>query len=282
MARVNDDKQGNVLFDRALAVNDVLQSLVFGNGPLMVMVRQRLQLFGPRGDERGFWAVVGDVTWMEQGSSWLTQQAGKHVLTSHDVDRCLKRMRVNVAWVGPEYWQPRRNEPAFQRLVASLDTYKPQSTVLLQLVFETNGNDQQEKRRTVAQQVTSYSMTKVNDCLHRIHRRGLVVEAKAGNPLATHVMDALLAVPDLVVRDSAGDIEGIVMPDMSAQRCQSCGKPLRPGTFCTVCRSVRYCGKACQCQDWKLHKDMCSALALHETIVAAAAAASVVDPVKDK
>jgi len=272
-----DGKRDDGLFERALAVNEVLQSLVFANGPLMVMVRQRLELFGPRGDERGFWAMVGDVACMEQGSNWLKQRAGEHVLTSHDVERCLKRMRVNVTWVGPEHWQPRRKEPAFERLVAAVETYQPATNVLLQLVIETMDAATHE-RRTVAQQVTSYSMTKVNDCLRRVRTNGLPAEAKAGNPLATHIIDALLAVPELVIQDGDDNIQGIRMPDMSAYRCQSCGNAATARYICTVCRSVRYCGKACQCQDWNAHKDMCSALALHESILAVAAA---LDQVKE-
>jgi hypothetical protein len=43
--------------------------------------------------------------------------------------------------------------------------------------------------------------------------------------------------------------------------CNACGETLRPLSSCAGCKKVRYCGKKCQKDDWKEHKEDCKKIA---------------------
>jgi hypothetical protein len=43
---------------------------------------------------------------------------------------------------------------------------------------------------------------------------------------------------------------------LPSKLCASCGA--EANSYCGKCRSVCYCGKECQMNDWKIHRPMCS------------------------
>ena len=57
-------------------------------------------------------------------------------------------------------------------------------------------------------------------------------------------------------------------------KCSACGK-LSAVAVCVVCKSARYCDKACQRADWRRHKTMCKAMAASALAPAPAAVAAV-------